>query len=266
MLTAAQHKARDGKLTASRVACLMTGDQGKIMNLWYELVGDPRHVPDPDLTWVWAPRLGSHTEALNLDWYEHKTGRPVTRRGEVVIHDIADWAACTLDGWDDTIPAVVEAKHVGGREPIAKIIDRYQSQLHWQMLVTGTAQAVLSVIEGANEPVCETVQYDAAYGNELWRRATEFWRCVEDLRPPFSVPPVPPPVVAERIVDMTGDNEWADSAAIWLDNYVAKEKAATAEKALKARVPADAAKCFAYGVVITRNRAGSLSLRAGEAS
>jgi predicted phage-related endonuclease len=265
MLTAAQHKARDGKLTASRVACLMTGDQAKILNLWREMVGDPAAVTE-DLSGVWPVQLGSTTETLNLDWYARKTGRPVTRRGEVAVHPYYPWAACTLDGWDDELRCPIEAKHVGGREPLSKVIDRYQSQLHWQMLVTGARRATLSVIEGANEPVCETIQYDDAYGDELWRRAEAFWACVEELRPPFSVPPVPPPVIAERIVDMSTSNSWCDSAATWLANLPAKKLAVAAEAALKALVEDDVAKCHGAGVTISRNRAGSLSLRAGETS
>ena len=74
MLTAEQLKARDGKLTASRVACLMTGDAEKIMNLWREMVGDPSFVAD-DLSGVWPVQLGSATEMLNLDWYTRRTGR-----------------------------------------------------------------------------------------------------------------------------------------------------------------------------------------------
>jgi predicted phage-related endonuclease len=100
MLNAAQMKARDGKLTASRVACLMTGDNDKILNLWRELVGDPAYVEE-DLSNVWAVQLGTATEELNLDWFERRTGKKVTRRGEVVIHPECDWAACTLDGWID---------------------------------------------------------------------------------------------------------------------------------------------------------------------
>jgi hypothetical protein len=262
MLTAEQIAARVNYLSASEVACLMTGDQPKIMNLWYGKVGDPRFVVD-DLSNVWAVLLGSWTEPLNLNRYEYKTGHKVIRRGEHVVSPHAPWAACTLDGWDEELRCPVEAKHVGGREPLARIVDRYQPQLHWQMLVCNAEQAILSVIEGANEPVCETVRCDLPYAAELRERAEEFWACVENLVPPFAVPPAAPPIRAERIVDMTGDNEFADNAAIWLNNYVAKEKAAIAEKALKSKVPADATKCFAYGVVITRNRAGSLSLRTG---
>lgn len=259
-LTAAQYAARDGKLTASRVACLMRGDEAAILNLWREMVGDPSFVAE-DLSGVWPVQLGVATEPLNLAWYARKTGRQLTRQGEVVIHPRAGWAAATLDAWDDALPGPIEAKHVGGREPLATIVARYQPQIHWQMMVTEARQAAFTIIEGANEPVVENIPFDERYAAELWSRAEAFMRCVETLTPPFAVPAIAAPTIPERIVDLTGDNEWADHAATWRENAAAKKKAETAEKALKAKVPSDAARCFGHGVTINRDRAGRLSLR-----
>lgn len=168
MLTAEQIKARDGLLTASRVACLMTGDAAKILNLWRELVGDPEFVEE-DLSAVWPVQLGGVTEHLNLDWYERKYN-PVVRRGEVVVHDCG-WAAATLDGWDSVLKCPIETKHVGGFEKMDVIVSRYMPQLHWQMIVTRTKSCILSVIHGAQEPVIVNIQFDTKYGAELWSRA-----------------------------------------------------------------------------------------------
>jgi hypothetical protein len=77
-LTAEQIRARQGKLTASRVACLMHGDAAKIMQLYREMIGEGE--PE-NLDHVWPVRLGSATEQLNLDWFEMKNG-PLSRRGE----------------------------------------------------------------------------------------------------------------------------------------------------------------------------------------
>jgi hypothetical protein len=85
-------------MTASRVACLMTADTSRIMQLYMEMTEDPSFVPD-DLSSVWPVRLGECTEQLSLDWFQEKNGLPVTRRGEVVVHPEIDWAACTLDGF-----------------------------------------------------------------------------------------------------------------------------------------------------------------------
>ena len=74
-LSAAQLAARAGKLTSSRVACLMTGDAEKILRLYREMIGE---ATEDDLSGVWAVRLGETTEALNLEWFERKNS-PVSR-------------------------------------------------------------------------------------------------------------------------------------------------------------------------------------------
>lgn len=259
-LTAKQIEQRDGRLTASRVACLMTGDEAKIMNLWREMVGDPEFVPE-DLSGVWAVQLGSVTESLNLDWYERKTKRKLSKRGDVIQMRTADWAACTLDGWDEENGCAIECKHVGGREPLAKVIERYQPQLHWQMLVTNSRAVMLSVIEGTSEPVVEEIPFDADYAAELWRRAVQFMTCVRSLTPPVALAPVAAPVKAEKTYDMSQSNEWGHHALDWLENYPSKKKADIAEKALKSLVASDAVRCFGAGVEIRRDRAGRLTTK-----
>lgn len=259
MLTAQQIQARDGKLTASRVACLMTGDATKIMNLWREMVGDPSFEPE-DLSHVWPVQLGTATEAINIAWYEMKQG-DLTRKGEVVCHPLHDWAACTLDGFDPVLPGPVECKHVGGWEPREAVVARYAAQVHWQMLCTGTYKAALSIIEGAREPVIEPVDFDPVYATELFRRAESFMECVWNLTPPIAGAPVAAPVRASIIIDMSASNEWCDAAVTWLENNASAEKAASAEKSLKGLVPAEATKAFGAGVAINRDRAGRLSLK-----
>lgn len=258
MLSPAQIAARDGKLTASRIACLMNGDENKIINLWRELVGDPAFV-DEDLSDVWPVQLGVATEFLHLDWFERKHG-PVMRRGEVVDH-ANGWAACTLDGWSSLHGCPIEAKHCGGREPLEVITERYQPQMHWQMVVTNSSQCALSVILGANEPVVDFIQRDDAYAAELMKRAEAFMACVWSLTPPIAIEPVAAPVKAEKSYDFSGKNEWASEAVAWVENFASKKKADAAEKALKAMVPADAIKCHGHGVIISRDRAGRLALR-----
>src|SRR5580765_3433729 len=156
-LNAAQIARRMGKLTASRIGCLMTGDREKIDRLWREMIGD--ELPE-DISHLWAVRLGEITEALQLDWYEERQHEEVNRRGEVVIHPIIDWAACTLDGWLTVMNCPIEAKHVGGREPLEIVIDRYQPQLQWQMMVTESRESALSLIIGASAPIVEIISRD----------------------------------------------------------------------------------------------------------
>ncbi len=256
-LTATQMAARKGKLTASRVACLMTGDAGKIMQLYQEMIGEGE--PE-DLSGVWPVRLGEITERLNLEWFERR-GTPISRLGEVVQHPKLAWAAATLDAWCDDLRCPVECKHVGGREPLEVIIDRYQPQMQWQMECTSAEQCALSVIMGANEPVVDFIPRDPEYALEMVLRGEQFMKFVALRKPPVVLDPVPPPADATKLYDMTGNNQWADKADIWIACNPMATKVRDAEKVLKSLVPVDAKKCHGHGIQITRDRAGRLSLR-----
>lgn len=261
MLTAEQQKAREGKLTASRVGVLMTGSEKELYDLWREVIGDPTY-QHPDLSGVWPVALGSHTESLNLDWYERKRQRAVTRRGEVVVHPEHDWAAVTLDGWDSQENVVIECKHVGGREPLEVVLQRYAAQFHWGMIVTDTKHVYASIIEGANEPLIERVTFNYGYAGQLWDRAQWFIGCVNNMTPPVALPSVEAPLQPVVTYDMTGNNQWCDLAVTWLETKDAAKKAKVAETDLKSLVPADAIRSHGHGVEIKRDRAGRLSLRA----
>jgi predicted phage-related endonuclease len=155
----------------------------------------------------------------------------------------------------------VECKHVGGREPIEVIVDRYQPQMQWQMEVTTANQCGLSVIMGANAPVVEYIERDVNYAAEMIHRGAQFMECVARRIMPVHLAPVAGPVVASKTYDMSGDNRWASAAVTWLSTKAAARDHAEAEKDLKEIMPPDARRCTGYGVVISRDRAGRLSLR-----
>jgi hypothetical protein len=224
------------------------------------MTDDPSFVAE-DLSRVWPVQLGACTEVLNLDWYQLKNNAAVTRRGEVVVHPQYPWAACTLDGWIEDLNCPIESKHVGGREPLEVIIERYWPQMGWQMEVTGADQCALSVIMGANEPIVEFIERDDNYIAEMIARGEQFMAHVRTRTSPVVLDPVPAPIDASRVYDMSEDNVWGDQAVAWLNTLMAAGENKDAEKILKSRVPEDAKKCTGHGVRITRDRAGRLSLR-----
>jgi hypothetical protein len=257
VLNVAHAAQRAGKLTASRIAVLMTGDAAGILELWEEMTG--QRLPE-DLSDVWPVQLGLATEELNLRWFAKKN-YPLSRDGEFVIHPRHPWAACTLDAWCDELQCPVEAKHVGGREPIEVIIDRYQPQLQWQMEVCGATQAAISIIAGAAEPLVEFVDRDEEYAREMIIRGQQFIGFVERREPPVVLPAVPAPIEAYKIYDMSENEDWRIAAARWKQTVGAVEIAKDTEKILKNLVPTDAKKCFGHQIQITRDRANRLSLR-----
>jgi hypothetical protein len=260
-LTAEQIAKREGKLTATRAAVLMSGVAERVLQLYLEMIGEaePENLDD-----VWPVQLGSATEKLNLDWYEKKNKRLLSNRGTVAVSEQYPWAACTLDGWDDELECPVECKHTGGREPLEILLDRYQPQCQWQMMCTGAKQCALSAILGANEPVVEFISRHQPYIDQMIDRGDYFMMCVGLRKPPVELAPIAPPIEPFAEINMKGNGTWAAQADRWLQTHGAAEAAEESEKILKSLVPPEAKRAFGYGVRISRDRAGRLSLREGE--
>jgi predicted phage-related endonuclease len=261
-LTPEQRIAREGKLTASAIGALVSGDKQRILNLWREMIGDPAYVEE-DLSGVWPVQLGSTTEQLNLDWYERKMGYAITRRGEVVNHPDLNWAAATLDGFDPVYNFPIETKHVGGWEKTEAIIQRYMPQMHWQMECTGTKLCAISIIQGAAEPYVERIHYDKDYADQLMARALKFMEHVWNMTEPVVIESVAPKYMPHdqlREINMIGDNKFASLASQWIANKKQAKEFEDASKELKENLPYDAKRAFGYGIQVKRAKNGSLRI------
>jgi hypothetical protein len=258
MLTEEQQQKRQGKITGSRIGVLMKADPAAIYRLWQEMRGE---VEPEDLSNIWAVALGGCTEQLQLDWFEQKNKLIVSGRGAFIQSSKYDFAGVTLDGWVESLGMAIECKHVGGREPIEIIVDRYFAQCSWIMLCTESTQCALSIILGANEPVIEYVDRSDDYLKEAVSRAEQFMRFVLSGEPPVALEPVAMPIDPTRVVDMSSNNHWVFNATEWLDTREAARRNADAAMILKDLVAEDVKQAYGHGVRITRDRAGRLSLR-----
>jgi len=260
MLTERQQKAREGKMTGSRVATVVTGTDEDKYNLWLELTGDPSW-KGPDYSNDFQVQLGNFTEQFHLDWIQRHTGL-IEQRGTSLQHPKVEWAAYTLDGWATDHDLPVEAKHVGGYELPVIIIERYMPQIHWGMFCGDTDEAIFSVIAGTKEPRPVFIGRDQEYLDKLVDRAAAFMNCVHELREPVPNPflKAPKPIYS-RIVDMTGNNAWATAASRWKENLEAHKAFDFAAKEIKATVPEDAKECFGHGIRVKRNKTGALTIK-----
>lgn len=261
-LTAQQIQQRDGKLSASRIGVLMRDDAQAILNLWKEMIGDPSYVAE-DLSDVWPVQLGSCTEELHLNWIQKKAGYPITRRGEVVVMNDNPWACATLDGWDTSLNCPTECKHVGAYRKLDDVRAYYAPQLHWQMIVTGSKKAILSIIFGAAEPIQEEIPYSAIYADELWSRAVQFMHCVENLTPPVVLAPIAAPIPISEMIekDMSSSNAWGEHAVDWIENKLAAKKFEKSAQELKALVDNNVCRAHGKGIEIKRSKSGSLTIK-----
>lgn len=258
-LTDRQLKAREGKLTASRVACLMEGDAEEIHKLWLELTGDPEFEP-PDFSDNWHVKLGEATEQLNLDWFAKKYG-PVEGRGLVRVHPDIPWAAVTLDGWSVDHECPIECKHLIGFTPTVEASVKYMPQMTWQMIVTNSDKCAFSPIQGGRPPEVIFCSYDKDYARELLRRAEDFMKHVHNLTQPVALPPVEAKVEAVKEYDMDGNEEFKNAAMQYRTDFGYHKRFEQTVKLLKKMAPADAVRVHGYGIEIKRAKNGALIIK-----
>lgn len=259
-LTAEQKALRTESIGGSDATIICGGDPERIERLRLEKLG---RIEPEDLNRVVPVVLGQHTEPLNLDFYEHTTGRKVTREGERAISPVHPWRTCTLDGMDMEMAAPVQAKHVNAFAKLDEVVQKYMPQMHHEMDCTETARAFLTVFHGTLKWEYFEIECDASYAKAVFELEAKFWECVQ-LDQPW--PGLPAPVVpvapdALRTVDMNGSNEWGAVAADWLENGAAAKKFEKAAKGLKGLVEIDVGKAFGAGIEINRAKGGSLRIK-----
>lgn len=256
-------EARVHGIGGSDANIIFSGDEAKLLRLWEEKTG--RAQPE-DLSGEIYVVMGLFTEPLNAAWFQKQTGLEITERGLARVCEVDDWRTATIDGLIPSDRAIWEAKHTNPFQRQAEVLAAYMPQLHHNMDTCNLGRAHLSAFMGNMTWVNWVVEYDPEYGAALHKAEWEFWMSVLADEPPVPYPaPKLPAALAVREVDMTGDNEWADSAAIWLETRAAAAKCEDAKDALKKRVPADAAVAFGHGVEYRRDRRGALRLFAVEA-
>ena len=260
-LTAEQRATRSGKIGGSDANTLMGGDVDRIHNLFLEKTGQKE--PE-DLSDILPVQMGSWTEELNCLWYERQTGFHVFDEGREVVSAEYPWRTATLDGLTNIrgTCCVFEAKHVNAFSKMEDVVQRYMPQLHHNMAVAGYHVAVLSVFKGTLDYAFFEIEEDPLYGIQVLEREIEFWKCVQTRTPPAGMEGVSAPVLPTelRTVDMTGNNQWASSAADWREHGDAAKKFEKAAKSIKALTEDDVEHAYGHGVQIKRAKNNSVRI------
>lgn len=252
------HLARRLGIGGSDANILMGGDNERILKLWRVKRGD---APDDDLSGVLPVRMGQWTEPFNVQWFEEQTGNVVTGQGDMRVSAEYPFMRCTLDGETtfEGVKAVFEAKHVSAFAKEDEIKQRYYPQLQHCMSVCDYPLSILSVFFGTLTWRHYVVPADALYQAQLIAAERNFWRCVETGELPV-VQHIKQPVEPIRMVDMTGNNQWAVHAHLWVSNSVQAKAFKTASESLKGLVDDDVIEASGHGVCVKRNKAGSLTI------
>lgn len=252
------HEERRKVIGGSDANTIMNGTREQRYELWQLKCGLRK--PD-ELADVFPVQLGSFTEPFNLFWFSQKTGLVLDGEQNKLRH-ANGWMSCTPDALT-TLPngdrAVVEAKHTHGQATMVECLNRYQPQLHHNMICAGFKRAFLSVIIGNSYDYVE-VEFDELYAAELLKAEHEFWECVQMGMPPSDALPEVEPPPAWKVVDMTGNNQWADLCAEWTATREFSKRFDKAAAELKRLVPLDVKTAKGHGIVASRNKRGALTL------
>jgi predicted phage-related endonuclease len=257
-LTPEQKRLREGKVTASFAPYLMAGKEERIRSEWCSLVGYPG-VIEPQFD-PWRSKYADAIEPLALDHHEEKTGLALIRRGEVVVHPIRDYVACTLDSYRAEDSCVIDCKAWSVWQKIDYICSFLAPQMIVQKACVGARAAALLIVHGGAEPVEYPISWEPEYEAQVWERVEWFWNCIKSLTPPVALPTIDPPVIAVKTYDMKTSNAWAEQAAIWLRDRGAAKSFDAAAAELKTLMPPAAKLAFGHGIEISKAKNGAKTI------
>jgi len=251
---------RRAALGASDATIVVNGTPEQINSLWLYKTGQREA---EDLSMVIPVQIGIATEAFNVRYFEQTTGLAVTRQQERISKPGEEWLVATLDGVATGAggTAVFEAKHVNQFSKIDEVVARYSAQLHVQMWCAELERAYLSILIGTLKHEVVEVAYDWMYASEVIDACRTFWAHVQDKTPPGAAMVSAAPVVPKRVEDMTGNNTWASYAASYRETKDAAGRHEEAKKMLKALVEPDVVQAAGHGIIISRSKAGALSIK-----
>ena len=241
---------------ANRARGLGSSDATRIMAgdwraLWREKTGRAR---PRCLDYVPAVQIGVATESLHPRFYTRATGIPCYPAGpETRVHPEFPFILAHPDflTWserhgDMLMPAdtVLEAKFHGGFKTDEELAEDHYWQLQHQMLVTGFARSVLSVLRPGSYGYLDVARDEADLSVLLESLHAFWWHVENDLEPedPLAVPA--PDLDAMTVIDMSLHNGFAVSAGTISATRRAVQAYREAEASLKAMMPAEARIAF----------------------
>lgn len=238
---------------------------------WHKLYMEKTQQADPeDLSYVFRVQLGSYTEPFHLLWLSQMHDFVLDDRSERIYHPEHEFMFCHLDGWRQDEDTFIEVKHSNSRATARDKALYYMPQLQHQLACTGKSHCYFSVIAGNDEPEMLRVDRNQDLIDELIKQETAFWWHVENKVAPDIIPTgkqaeimrlVPKTLVGGlQSYDMLGNNEWADAAADYLTHANAAAAYEGAKDKLKTLVPTDASDAVGYGIIIKRDKRGSLRI------
>ena len=166
--------------------------------------------------------------------------------------------------------AIVEYKHTNSNNTLDNCISTYMPQIQHYLMVSECNHAWLSVIFGNQRHEHCKIDADKNYQKKLYDIEKSFWSYVKDNKEPEKIDTKELPKLAGAIkindmislnFDENKDNQFLSNATRWVETkQIANENTALG-KVLKAKIPDNCRKAVGGGVVISRTKAGYLTIK-----
>jgi predicted phage-related endonuclease len=251
-------------------------DAMKIMNgQWLELYNVKMgHSNREDLSDNFQVQLGIASEQIHREFFARRSGMAVTTSMLPIYSNQYPWMHATLDGILLEEKTFVEFKHTHAAATLREKAVYYLPQLAHYAHIMQTDHCMFSIIRGNTDPEFGRVDIPLEYTEQLINMERAFYWHIENNIPPEATPWISQELAAKtakvisiaglKPYDMTESNEWADAAVTWLTTRAEAKANTERAKQLKELMPFDASEATGHGIVITRNKAGALSLRAAK--
>lgn len=259
---------RNTGLGGSDANRIMRGDWH---TLWLEKTN--RQEPE-DLSWNLAVQIGLYTEEVNRLFFEKESNivckEPLYLPEQHKVINRKDFQYASYDAIAYEEKAVVEFKHTNSNNTLDNCISTYMPQIQHYLMVSEYSHAYLSVIFGNNRYEYCKIDADKDYQNKLFEIEQSFWSYVKEDKEPEKLDTSELPKLAGAIkindmktidFDAQRDNQFLSYASKWIETKPVAEEHKSLGTILKGYVPDDCRKATGGNVVISRTKAGYLTIK-----
>lgn len=256
-------KDRTKSIGGSDANRIMRGDWH---TLWLEKT--KRQEPE-DLSWNLPVQIGLATENLHAKFFDNQADKK-TISNAVELKDKLEFMTASYDGVivEEEVP--VEYKHTNSNNTLDNCISNYMPQLQHYCKVSGANYIYLSVFFGNQRHEWCKIDADKDYQKKLYDIEKSFWQYVKEDKEPEKLDTSELPKLAGKIkindmrtIDFDSDrnNEFLSHANRWEETKSVSDEHKHLGTILKGFVPDDCRKATGGNVLITRTKAGYLTIK-----
>jgi len=256
-------KDRTKSIGGSDANRIMRGDWH---TLWLEKT--KRQEPE-DLSWNLPVQIGLATEDLHRKFFDNEADKK-TISNAGVLRDKFIFMTASYDGVVTKEKVPVEYKHTNSNNTLDNCISNYMPQLQHYCYVSEADYIYLSVFFGNQRHEWCKIDADKDYQKKLFDIEKSFWSYVEQDKEPEKLDTSDLPKLAGKIkvndmktIDFneTGNNEFLSHASRWEETKPIAEEHKALGSILKGFISDDVRKATGGNVLITRTKAGYLTIK-----